>query len=735
MLGATNRIRTVRPQTVLTASENGANFAFFLLLACLICLLTLSVFFREFVRSDYNLIAGNLGDNRLIIAILEHWRAVAHGHAAFTSPDFFWPEQDVLGYSDSLFLMSLPYMIGRSIGLDHYLAFEMAFIAFKAIGFFSMLWLLRAIAGTSRAVALLGAVLFTLSNLYFFSMGHSQLATVVFTPLIAGLACSAWREYGMGRIGVAYAYGVSCGTLTALVLFTSFYIGWFTVLAAAGCIVVATLVRMLERKSVSPVLEALRAAYYRRWMLGVSALAFVAAITPFLVTYIPTLKHTGGRTFEEILLYSPEPLDVLNVGPGNWMWRGLLKPILARLDQRPPMYAGEKVRGWPPLILLLALGGGVVGLIKLPRMEGIDSAQRKAQLLIVILSASFVCLWILPIHVGRWSLWWLVFKTVPGGSAIRVPARFNFVLNVLLVLCACLILEQLCSRRNRTRNVVFWGIAVLLAAEQINTAIQHTIDRTTEDAILAQVKRPPAGCSSFLLTEPAQAGRPYYANQIDAMLVARAENLPTINGYSGWVPPDWGLLLFDNNYMDHARKWVLSKGIMQGLCGLDLRNGSWTTSPNISPSVYSPGEVLDFRAGGNASHFEAEGWGDPEPGGSWTVGSHSVLMLQLPAQPASGLVLLIEAHAFTPPQRSHFDDTLLINGRIAAQWSITAQEPLLRRQVRLQAGLIRSRAVRIEFVNHDPRSPADLGLSADGRKVGLALHTLRLELSGPSERK
>ena len=147
----------------------------------------------------------------------------------------------------------------------------------------------------------------------------------------------------------------------------------------------------------------------------------------------------------------------------------------------------------------------------------------------------------------------------------------------------------------------------------------------------------------------------------------------------------------------------------------------------VDLAIYSPGEVLDFRTGGNARSFEREGWADPEPGGSWTVGGHSVLVLQLPAPPTSDLVLSIEAHAFTPPQRSHFDETLVVNGRVAAQWSITDHEPLIQRQVRLPAGLIRSPVVPIEFINHDPRSPADLALSADTRKVGLALHTLRVD--------
>src|ERR1019366_4895999 len=80
-----------------------------------------------------------------------------------------------------------------------------------------------------------------------------------------------------------------------------------------------------------------------------------------------------------------------------------------------------------------------------------------------------------------------------------------------------------------------------------------------------------------------------------------------------------------------------------------------------------------------------------------------------------------------PPQRKPFDETLVVNGRVAAQWSITDREPIIQKQVRLPAGMIRSRVLRIEFGDHAPRSPADFGISIDKRKIGLAFHTLRLD--------
>jgi hypothetical protein len=103
------------------------------------------------------------------------------------------------------------------------------------------------------------------------------------------------------------------------------------------------------------------------------------------------------------------------------------------------------------------------------------------------------------------------------------------------------------------------------------------------------------------------------------------------------------------------------------------------------------------------------------------------LVLQLAAPPTGDLVLSVEANAFTPPQRTHVDETLVVNGSVAAQWSISSLEPVLRTQVRLPAKLSRSRVVRIEFINHDPRSPADFGLSMDDRKIELGLHSVRID--------
>jgi hypothetical protein len=269
----------------------------------------------------------------------------------------------------------------------------------------------------------------------------------------------------------------------------------------------------------------------------------------------------------------------------------------------------------------------------------------------------------------------------------------------------------------------------VLIGEQVNTGSYHEIDRNKESAALSLVGPPPRGCSAFLATSPVYADRPPYAHQIDAMLVARAYNIPTLNGYSGWFPPDWDFYSFDKNYLMRAFQWARAEGVGAGLCGCALKTGTWSRLDVFQGLKYLPGTTIDFREGGNGAGFEAQGWGVPEAGGTWMTGSRSVLLLQLPSRPASGLVLDFDAHAFTPPQRPAFKETLTVSGDTVAEWNIQSAEPLIRRRILIPHRLLTSSVVRLEFRDFDPRSPAELGLSVDGRKLGLAVHTARLSLA------
>src|SRR4051794_5670986 len=99
---STTRRKTIQTSRAITKPESLAQaentipesdsiwLSFLPLIAC-VCVIVL--IFWNFFASGFDRVAGDIGDNRFIIAILEHWRHVFLGRAPdFTSPSFFYPE-------------------------------------------------------------------------------------------------------------------------------------------------------------------------------------------------------------------------------------------------------------------------------------------------------------------------------------------------------------------------------------------------------------------------------------------------------------------------------------------------------------------------------------------------------------------------------------------------------------------------------------------------------------------
>jgi hypothetical protein len=273
-------------------------------------------------------------------------------------------------------------------------------------------------------------------------------------------------------------------------------------------------------------------------------------------------------------------------------------------------------------------------------------------------------------------------------------------------------------------RILFYVLAALLLVEQVNTTVGERMMRQKEFAIFARVTPAPPECRSFFLAHPVTPARPYFANQIDAMLVARAENLPTLNGYSGWAPKQWDLNdLNDVDYLANVRRWAISRNVAAGLCGLDLRYGSWSRV-DFKNAVYTLGSQIDFKHGGNAFLFETDGWSSQEPGGSWMLGAHSGLVLNLASVPASNLVLSLTANPFIVLSRPRVEVTVRANGHDIAEWTILT--PHVNEHAIIPRELTLTGQLRIEFIDHDPKSPAEVGYSADNRKLGLSVEEMNI---------
>jgi hypothetical protein len=100
--------------------------------------------------------------------------------------------------------------------------------------------------------------------------------------------------------------------------------------------------------------------------------------------------------------------------------------------------------------------------------------------------------------------------------------------------------------------------------------------------------------------------------------------------------------------------------------------------------------------------------------------------LQLTPPPVKDVVLSAAVGAFVSDQHPSLDVDVLVNGHLLARWSFANGQNVGERQIIIPLNIAKESALRADFRMYDPKSPAELGLSTDGRKLGLGLYTLRL---------
>ena len=148
-------------------------------------------------------------------------------------------------------------------------------------------------------------------------------------------------------------------------------------------------------------------------------------------------------------------------------------------------------------------------------------------------------------------------------------------------------------------------------------------------------------------------------------------------------------------------------------------------SPPILHTRYRPGDRIDFAEHGNATLYQVGGWSHPEPWGTWTDGPLACLRLVLTRQPAGLAILHARIRPFLPPGKRARGVALAVNGQVCAQWRF-AHAGSQRVWARIPRKLLASNPVEIEFRIEPAESPHRLGLSIDGRRLGLGFEHLSL---------
>lgn len=542
-------------------------------------------FFRDPLTSGFDTITGDRGDARLVIFLHEHWWRVWHGDASWRSPDMFAPVDGTLGYSDTFFLNQLVYAPLRLAGFDQFVSFQLTLIALTAIGFASLFRLFRHHIGLALGPSCLLAAVGAFANNVFIDTGHPQIYSVNLISLILLVFVSAWHGRSTRRRAVGAAIG---GLLIGLLLWTAFYFGWFIVffggLTVVGVAAIGWIVA--GRQAVLDVL-------FERWsMLAAMFGGLVVGLVPFAATYLPVLDDSEPRSYDEVAGLAPRPLDLLNVGRDNVAWGWLVRPLLdgdERLDQ-----LNRAVAPTPILMFLTALA--TASLVRRLRRGDINAVTITGVAAGVVTGVALL----LPIQFGFGGLWAWTHRLVPGGSALRVYARTEVVASLLACLTVALWVRSRqgdtgieprdhmgSGRRATVIDQLVIAALAFVAFEQLNTSDRfRQFDRSDELALLAAVTDAPDGCDVFYVTDAERAATDH--SLISAMLISHDIDTPTINGYSGQVPPSWDLRPWNDDYTSQVDAWLrLNQEGFPGeaVCRLELTTLDWSSGADVDSAA------------------------------------------------------------------------------------------------------------------------------------------------------
>lgn len=707
----------------------------------------LFVFFRDEIFSRFDMAFGS-SDGLLAAFLHEHVYRALGGHAALLSPPFFFNQTKTLGYTDAFVLNQVAYAPLRLMGAEPLLAYILTPFVLSAIAYLFFYLFLRRFE-VSVPIASLAALIFTFANNLYMQCGWFQHFAVYYTPIVAycGLlaVCDVHRRPARAYLLATFAAG-----LYGLMLSTGYYMGWFFGL---GLLIF------------TPIAVSIAWPQVRTWWrkgprhalaLGLAAsLGFLATLAIFLMIYGPVLATGVKREFFEYLEFAPEPMDIINVGNRNMVWGGLIQALnLIDYDQRP---GGTAAALTPVIQILLALS---VFLAFRPRFWPPGDIGRISRAFVIAGASVCALFYLFTIEVHDFSLFQILYAFLPGANAIRVGYRGMVAADLFAVTAVALTLDRMFRSSLREprpmmrvgRLGALTAILALAALEQVNLAHMAQTSRKSQHELLSAIAPAPSQCRAFYAVPqdlPAQADTEDEDDlvdvQTDAMMIALAQHLPTVNGRSGLLPPGWNLQHpHAPNYEYHVERWVAKRGIAEGLCRVDLDKGTWTV-PAAGEWICAPGSCvrrisfarsdrfeINLKSAGNSALFTDDHWADPEPEGQWTTSASAALSFAISAPRNLDVELSIRPllSAGVPKQSVWIDANGCRIDHLEFDWgdggsafrALTGAIP---------AGCVDSDGKVALHINTDhARSPKDIGINGDTRPLGVFVQRVVIRESG-----
>jgi hypothetical protein len=665
--------------------------------------------FHPMILSGLAMVQTDAGDPRQTNYVLEHtyqWISGNPLHARFWDLPIFFPVSNTASYTDILLGFAPPYWLFRLLGVLPDTAFQLWIMFASALNYLTCYFLLRRFLGMSVLSAVGGAYVFAFAGMRVSMLNCPPLLPQFFSLCaIAFLFAIFQRPDTTERVvseNVSWKIGLFFGSVV-LQAYAGFYLVFFLVFGLLVTLVCALFIRDARRR----LIETIRAN------IGVLAIACVAsaiALSWMGYHYLISRLVFGPRPWAEIQAMLPQVTSWVNMGSANWLYGW----ITAHMDL-PKLPDGPEQRLGPGLITFAVAAFGFW------RMR--DRVWGR-----IAIGVFLAALLLSLLYPGGWTPWKIVARVIPGAGAIRCVSRIALLLLVPLSLAVAAGLQGI-----RTRSVVV-ALCLIMALEQAQTTTAYD-KQALRDRVQTVADVVPTGYKAFyFVTSPPETHKeePWFELQLDGMWAELLTHVPTVNGFSGQIPPDWGPL---GELTIHSRwdlllarvnlfKWADLFGMSpRDLCLVEaLRKPLDGQEPDLSDLPLDLGQP-------DARTFLGSGWGEDEWDKGltwvWAVGRQSSLFV--PLKPDQAYVMQIAAAPMDAAREQSV--VVKVNGTSVARLAMAAG--MNSYSIALPRHVVRDMN-KIELEFGFAVSPVVLGKAADTRELAAAFDKITFACSAPS---
>lgn len=501
---------------------------------------------------------GDACDGRLTALITEHWYQVILGNEKWNELICFYPEQNVISYSDLLLAYAPLHCLFRALELPYYDAYKYTVMLFHILGSLVLYHFLRKYIKCKKGICLFGVLAFSFSLSYQNIMLNTQCIMVSTIPIFLLLIAKYIAE---NRNKKRYIYGILMVLYIVILFYTSFYTLFF--LGIAIIILMITWIVGSFFYKADDQIKVLHRNIFLRWKEFLAyAFACLLMMLPLLGMYLSTYNSGAGYTWDLIRYTGIDLRHLFVINTVNEL-RG--------------------VAGQTFITMSIPIAMAVIFAISSASAIIFEKDSFKKYLMSVILIA-IILMYLAIVDINGFMGWKLIYRFVPGAKIVRMLFRWYPIVHLVSAVYMSYVLNDLLAGKEKYTLYVTELCIVCCLSNFYPKGYFSNWSEAEEKEFLESVSPPPENCEVMYISGKIDQSfwicgfiSDEVLQQLNAWDIAAKYNIKTINGYSGHEPDYWRVKATGKDCELYAKEWIKQKNMdTTGLYEYNVNTKKWT---------------------------------------------------------------------------------------------------------------------------------------------------------------